>query len=366
MIVSWFGLSDFTPTFADTATATCTPPGPFTGVANTVNTATIVCTPANAATTPYTVTIGQSAPVDYTVDFKVDGTTVPELSGTMSAVASRDFQFTNEFDGVNVVRPSTPTDTQLNPAKGGDFLSFALTVPTTGDTYALEALEQPTGIAASPVSCPTGSSDLTAAFVCPFYADNVDGAFEYRLFFSATAADAALFELLEFDLDISSNGVILPGGPQIAAGSGETALFTTFLIRADSGDGPVTITTETPPVEFKVTFTTAATVAVVENTIAVGVPAGANCVSTPTTTATATAGQERTVIFSCRDYAMGTFDFTFGHVGATDITYTTSYLGNAIPGLSGTLAAADSVQVVFDTPATEGDPLTNDSVNTTP
>ena len=336
----------------------------------------VVCTYDNTAVaaTPYVIQVVQAqnaagAPplslgfVPYTVDFKVDGDTVPELSGTMSVVDgpfflgtanTRTFRFTNE-GGRSVV------DTELEPEKGGDYLDFILTEVGGGttDTYEITPLAQPTDITTmradvcgaidTPITLPAGPA------FCPLYADNVDGAFEYRF---TLEASAAVEELIGFDLDIASNGVVIPGGPEVTPMSGSNLFVATFMIRGDGPDTAPTVVLETPPLLIEFTFTTAAA-AVSLNEIAP--PTGANCaVSQGYNPAE---GLRRTVIVSCRDYAAGMYDYTFGNAGATDVTYTTSVLGTVVPSLSGTVATlTTSIQIQLTTPATPGDAVSNDMV----
>ena len=328
---------------------------------------------ANAATG---VLAGLNLLYDYTVDFKVDGETVPELSGEMKTFETifsptvttseiRSFWFTNNVypDGATpgatneVFVPGAPQDTQLNPAKGGNFLEFVLD-NDGGDTYQITPLEEPlsiTGVSGPCGTVPNVALTSDMPFSCAYYADNVAGAFEYRFFFSATSNGMTGNEQLDaFDVDIASNGVVIPGGPEVPPMSGRTALFTTFLIRADSGDGPVIVTEETPPVVIEITFTAAAgaTVMLADASVAAAVCAKSNDIGTLAAPLTAT------VILSCREYFAGSHEFTFT-AAATDVTYTTYYLGSVVPALSGTVAnVGTSIHILFSTPVTPGDALT--------
>ena len=261
---------------------------PVQGSTNTF-TFTVVCDAVAATANDYDITVAQVVNTaarggglpdglnrlfPYTVDFKVDGATVPELSGTMSAVSPRNFRFTNDSVGGEVVRPSVPADTELNPAKGGNFLEFSLVAG--GDTYEVTTLTQPLPIIGSTGPCtPATATPLTLApaVTCPFFADDANGDSLYEFLFNIQGAGP----LGAFDIEISSNGVVIPGGPQSAALTTTNELFQVVAYRATSADGPLVRVPRNAAFELIATWTGDATTSV---QLAVSPPADANCLST--------------------------------------------------------------------------------------
>ena len=331
------------------------------------------------------VLAGLNTYYDYTVDFKVDGETVPELSGEMKHTGTPDpaafplsmidlrlFSFTNNVypDGATpgptneVFVPGAPQDIELNRAKGGNFIEFLLI--DGSDTYEVTTEAEPLDIVGGTRSCfpkaATALSTGNAAVNCAFYAGDADGAFDFRFFISALPA-ASSTGMSSFDIDIASNGVVIPGGPVLAANSEESAVFLTLLMRADSGDGPIATSVLTPAFLLKVSFTSNTEDVTVDAT---GGGAG-GCVHS--NAFAGTGAQNYNVLIYCADYNVGDYVFTAG-VATTAITGATFeffYQGVLQSNLSGTgdiPVIGTPRTITFTAPATEGDPLELTGANT--
>ena len=369
---------DSTMTITNTGPATCTLANgmnlntlsqPAAGSANTVA-ITVICPFRNsAAASPYAITVlqglnsatgppaGLNRLFEYTVDFKVDGETVPELSGKMQPVQStlfsgttgrRIFRFTNDNMRLTV------TDTELEPAKGGDFLQFVRISPGNAATANLVRVDQPDGLVTgdNDICGATGTTQnlLTADVSCPYYADNAAGAPEYNFFLQIDAG--ANTALGAFHINILSNGVEIPGGPNFPGSMFTNSLFQNLVFRADSADGPVIQYVSPAVFELKATWRTVGP----QVTLALTAATNLDCVASPAFTSTAVGSN--TVSIFCRTYAAGTFMFT-SNVGGTGgtIDYEFLYLGVREPLLSLSSAAA-SLRFDFTAVGTEGTPLT--------
>ena len=316
---------------------------------------------------PYGLLVIQSTPgggdrFPYTVDFKVDGVTIPGLSGTMQPVeaplfdaddGTRFFRFRN--DGM---QGTIPTATELEPAKGGDFLSFVMPISGTNDLYEITPLAQPTALDGSTVNT-CGDTDVAIALPagpakCEFYANDNAGAPEYRFYFTAKGDETTSATLEPFRLNVLSNGIVIPGGPVvIPQHPTDNFLAKTFLIRADSGDGPIIMYEDNPPFVLKITYTAGDAMTLTTPTVA----PGGFCDSLGSLGDAAAA---RTVMTSCRDYAAGDYDFQVAFAtGPIGAVFEFFYDGVLQPDLSGTTTSVVMTRNIrFAAPATRGDPLT--------
>ena len=377
MTVSWYGVSTFTVTVDGVLLPADCMGDLLAGVSraagNGITTGTLTCRYIDAtAPNIYDITLSQSVGMlPYTVDFKVDGVTVPELSGEMDpgpaandiplglTIGTRFFRFTND------AMRNTVADKELEPARVDVFLGFELLAdPVPADDFSLTTISTlPNDISGTPVVCgfENGGSNLSAErFVCPAYGDENQGAAEYRFFLSAKRPANAVDPLSPFHINLLSNGVEIPGGP-FYTGTQDTAFFKTFLIRSDSSDGPVILYDDDPPFVLKITFEAPNPETDVVTTIAGATPGAANCDSS--NDFRGTAGMTYNVIISCRDYAAGDYTFTVD-TDTTPITgavYELFYDGVLQTALSGTgdiPLAAGTQTFTFTAPATRGDPLT--------
>ena len=382
MTVRWNGDSDMTIT--NPGGQPCNAPAVTTGSpAGTIITAT--CEYVGAiANTQYDLGVVQEANgasgefFPYTVDFMVDGVTVPELSGEMQPVAaavavdvaegSRNFRFTNDN------MRNTVADTELAPVRRDMFLAFDLVTPANPvDQFALTTVgDLPLDITRiARVVCDDEANGMMfpdVRFVCPTFGDDEIGSAEYRFYLAVKATAAATAALADFHLDISSNGVVIPGGP-VYIGGQDSAFLKTFLFRADSGDGPVILYDDDPPFLLKVTFEAPNPATDVVTTIAGATPAAANCDSS--NDFRGTAGMTYNVIISCRDYVAGDYTFTVDTdtTAITGAVYEFFYDGVLQTALSGTgdiPLAAGTQTFTFTAPATRGDALITPMVNPGP
>ena len=333
---------------------------------------TIMCSFEDAtAPTVYDIQVEQeanSAGLDslfsYTVDFQVDGNTVPELSGEMQPVVGssgvnvlsgqRNFRFTNS--GMRNIA----VDTELDPARSDMFLAFELVTPASPvDQFALTtAGDLPLDITgAARIVCAAEENAMAfpdTRFGCPIYGDENKGVAEYRFYLAVKRPNQSTSPLSSFDINLLSNGVEIPGGP-VYTGTQDSAFFQTFLIRSDSSDGPIILLDDSPPFVLKVTFEATGDFVA----LAATPPAGGFCDTS--NTFTGTTGMTYNVIISCRDYVAGDYQFNVGTPGAiSGAVYDFFYDGVLQTALSGTgdIPSTGGRSFRFTAPATRGDALT--------
>ena len=176
----------------------------------------------------------------YTVDFKVDGVTIPELSGEMQPVdaplftatdLTRNFRFTN-----NNMR-NTVVIKELDPAPSGDFLRIAVSSDATDDQFTFAIIRQPGNIGGTD-SCTapaTGAAGLSLD--CDFFAvgDFSMAAYEFTL--DVAAGGTAGFD--EYTITTTFNGVQV--AQQTVEASATAPPTQTFKFRVDSPSGPLIV-----------------------------------------------------------------------------------------------------------------------------
>ena len=180
---------------ACTFTAATIPAG-YTGIVD----GTLTCPFADAsAGTPFDILatdVGGTNP--YPIDFKVNGVTVPELSGEFEPVTGttggltatqRNFLFTNDGATGNVVEAA------VDPPTAEALFTLTVVPPgTTDDTLALTILDEPT--VGTDTSCVLASPAVTCAYGT--------GAFAFNL--QVTVVDATPMGLDGYDVDVSIGG----------------------------------------------------------------------------------------------------------------------------------------------------------------
>ena len=191
--------------------------------------------------------------VPYTVDFQVDGVTVPELSGVMQPVENaanvpgvlatrRNFRFTNDGMRNNV------GDTELSPAPSEEFLRIVverLTTGPMGDTYDLVASLQPNDInneaSTACFSTTSGTPAATSTVTCPFFADVSGGSPDYQ--FTLTVTDVAGddsdgYMITTFLNSVQISSEMVENSPSIVGGAGATGTVV-YNYRIDNPTGPL-------------------------------------------------------------------------------------------------------------------------------
>lgn len=235
-------------------TGTNTPAANFVGI----NVLTVTCPFADATTTAYDIQMVQGAGAStvvppYTVDFKVDGVTIPELSGEMQPVVANDltgvtvnqrnFRFTNDN-----MQGTPPVVTELFPAPSGGFLEIVVTPTGTGDGYALAIVREPaniggTGCAVTTVAGTPGPATPatdTQTLGCAFYGVGVTDMAGYE--FTLTVTDAGSDTILDgYTVTTRFNGVQVSERvvDMAAAGVATFPITETIKYRIDSPTGPL-------------------------------------------------------------------------------------------------------------------------------
>ena len=368
---------DFQFTFTNAGVGTCTMDDmstlPFTTMTPNSNdqpvTYTVICDFVNAVpAAPYDIQVNQNSgqttffPPVYVVDFKVDGETVPELSGLMNmnldytpgsiVDGQRNFRFTNLNERNSVA------DTELAPSREDTFLYFSLgDFPVNMvDTFTISTLGTlPVGIdGATPVECGPrfGGTFPGEQFVCPTYGNENVGTPEYSFFITADAPNADT-ALSPFQIHVLNDIEEIPGGPDFGGNPGINSLYLILTFRADTSDGPIILYPTPAMLELKATWT--GTAAMEQVTISFGTDPGAGCVASQAFACPD--GQECVVSVFCPTFFSADYAFDSSVTGSGLITYEFSYNGVPVPELSITSAAA-TVDFAFAVPASADLPIT--------
>ena len=339
-----------------------------------VTTMNLRCSFVRTGTTPsekYSIRVRQtdtgSGRFDYSVDFKVDGETVPQFSGVMKAVegsafpestaGDRAFRFRNDDGNGNFA--GEVTFTQITPPPNGALL-YLLVSGGANALVHLTVLKSPTTIHGFS-SCRTSPNPNTAVtpdtmpFIrCTPYPVANTGETQYLFVAEITDNGSATTDAITVTTAVDGT-VVTPGFGNPA----QTANFPPFVqfyqFRIDSLDGPVVSSPGDIPFFFKAETTSTDALELVLTTV----PAGAGCVSGGPVTSDGT--NPITAFIYCENYVAGDYVFTATLAGGTAQPIYDFFYDNAlVSDLSddATLAFAASRAFTFTAPAARGDPLT--------
>ena len=365
MMITYNGDSSFTIghagagacTFAD-GTALGAVPAPANNNVNTV-TISIVCNFDNTAlaANPYAITVTQAAGggsgnrFPYTVDFKVDGETVPELSGLMQPVEAplfggtpgeRTFRFTNEGDRAAVV-------TELEPTFNGNFLTFEVT--STGDTTDLTILQEPRQIDDTPACVDNTNTAMTTSSISCNSFKTPGGMYLFSMIVNdenAAGLDGDVIVTTTADGTVVTPGFGIPMGTMIPDPTARLYQF-----RADTIDPVI-------PSEVEYTFFFQGRFTANGETLELqltSIPATANCVAGGQVTGTTV---QTAAFIYCTNCVPGNYVFTavLSNNGVGPI-YDFFFNGVINPLLSnGGTPGATARTFSFTVPDVKGDPLT--------